>query len=574
MSDESNLQPNSLNENTSDQHRHHQPTLTIENIHEIPPISSFALYREDDIESLQSGNTIISSNIDTSQQNNGNDTQTENNNDVLNESSYEALNELIEPTTSENANNNNNNNTSTNSARTSNFSSLQIDSLLVEDVRSTIASNHLAPTSFTRLSRTVRSFLNATSSITTIDQPQIEPNNISGSTSTNTSSNQSNTLVVDSNEIFGYESNSSSRSSSTSSSMYSLFNNTISEKKFKINTDNNNRSRFEPKSKLFNGLNAKLENLKKKKRNSNNNTSLLYKFANLMSNHENYYTIMTMPMEANFNTRANAKANLDELSSFKKKKNDDLKIDAEIIELMEITNQIDAELNEETNKTLTSTTKRDYKRAFHLCSLCSHCLVEPITLVCGCSFCKRCLKALEDNYPRFKSETWYTDHQLQAYSTDSDSSELPNRPVLKRKMNASNQERANWFRCYSCGKDHDHNLLSFLKPNVLLSNVIDKFWSKNVENRILRNDIRNYVCFCLEDSMQEFDLNKFEYMFKDAYNQDPSNHLLLADLFLLNYFNDFNEDCLKYAKMACNLQPEWAFVSLKRLILILKRRKI
>jgi len=60
--------------------------------------------------------------------------------------------------------------------------------------------------------------------------------------------------------------------------------------------------------------------------------------------------------------------------------------------------------------------------------------------------------------------------------------------------------------------------------------------------------------------MQEFDVTKFEYMLKDAYNQDPSNHLLLADLFLLNYFNDFNEDCIRYAKMACEIRPDWAFV--------------
>ena len=140
------------------------------------------------------------------------------------------------------------------------------------------------------------------------------------------------------------------------------------------------------------------------------------------------------------------------------------------------------------------------------------------------------------------------------------------RGFLKRKLHRSSMTededvRINWLKCYSCGKDHDHNSLSFLKQNILLTGVVGKFWPKSVESRMLRDDIRAYIRFCLEDSMQEFDLSTFEYMFKEAYNQDPSNHLLLADLFLLGYFNECSgAECLKYACMACDLQPDWPFV--------------
>ena len=104
---------------------------------------------------------------------------------------------------------------------------------------------------------------------------------------------------------------------------------------------------------------------------------------------------MTAPMEANFNTRDSCgathatKLSLDKLNASKKKRHlsiDDVKYDTGLAELVDVAAQVDAELSE---------TRVAPTREFHVCPLCSHCLVEPVTLVCGCSFCKRCLKEIE-----------------------------------------------------------------------------------------------------------------------------------------------------------------------------------
>jgi hypothetical protein len=407
-----------------------------------------------------------------------------------------------------------------------------------------------AVTSYTRLSRTIGSFLNRTSSASSVDEVVQEESSM--------------------NIEAPYTNSSNSFATSTSSSTYSLFNSEAKKARvscFRGIHDPASKTKFHPKTSKFNSLNSMLTNLKKTKRNANSNPVMLERFALLMSNCENYYKVMNMPMEDIFNTRASTKdikASLEKINSSKKLKHSELQTDENSLELLDLTSQIENELNE----FKASSNSISINREFHLCSLCSHCLVEPVTLVCGCSFCKKCLKELNNDIvssPKLKGSNQHHQSASLFDSSDSESNEEFARGslLLKRKypmLNNHASKQVECFRCFSCGKEHDHNSLNFLKQNVLLTDTVDKFWSKNVEVRKLRNDIRNYVSFCLEDSMQEFDVTKFEYMLKDAYNQDPSNHLLLADLFLLNYFNDFNEDCIRYAKMACEIRPDWAFV--------------
>jgi len=48
-------------------------------------------------------------------------------------------------------------------------------------------------------------------------------------------------------------------------------------------------------------------------------------------------------------------------------------------------------------------------------------------------------------------------------------------------------------------------------------------------------------------------------MFLHAYNLDKTNHLILADLFMIYYFSGFLDKALEYAKKTADLRPRWAF---------------
>lgn len=193
---------------------------------------------------------------------------------------------------------------------------------------------------------------------------------------------------------------------------------------------------------------------------------------------------------------------------------------------------------------------------FHLCSLCSHCLCEPVTLTCGCTFCKACW-AEYVAWSRRRGGNSAQCARSQACSS-----------AAKRKMTEDvneGDEEGKPVRCPVCARAHEHNTLGFLRPNVTVVQCVDKMWSHNVEIRRLRNDARAYACHCIQRAATakpaDFDINLFDYLFNAAYTLDPSNHLILADLFILNYFYDCNQICLKYAQMACDLRPSWAFVS-------------
>lgn len=76
-------------------------------------------------------------------------------------------------------------------------------------------------------------------------------------------------------------------------------------------------------------------------------------------------------------------------------------------------------------------------------------------------------------------------------------------------------------RCFTCSRAHEHNTLELLKTNVIVSTLVDRLWRNNVEIRRLRNDIRAYVCYCLDETTkagdEEFDVNLIEYLFNSAY---------------------------------------------------------
>lgn len=196
---------------------------------------------------------------------------------------------------------------------------------------------------------------------------------------------------------------------------------------------------------------------------------------------------------------------------------------------------------------------------FHLCALCSHCLVDPVTLTCGCSFCKLCWAEYNQEWPvavhtaaadvhrfiksrRASSETTSSQASLAtAEDGGSEQNHRASRMTTKRKLGgigtpttgSNNNESARVKsgraggeqRCFTCLRSHEHNKLEFLKPNVVIGTLVDRLWHNNVEIRRLRDDIRAYVCFCIEeqqhqcadDAESSFDVNLFEYLFNSAY---------------------------------------------------------
>lgn len=182
---------------------------------------------------------------------------------------------------------------------------------------------------------------------------------------------------------------------------------------------------------------------------------------------------------------------------------------------------------------------------FHLCALCSHCLVEPVTLVCGCSFCKSCWAEYTREWT-ISTTTHTTDVSSSpprtSSETDSQQQQQHISRTTKRKLGVGPNEtrRTSPPRCFTCSRPHEHNKIELLKPNVIVGTLVDRLWRNNVEIRRLRNDIRSYVCFCIaEDEANEaneensnttntnesatmFDINLFEYLFNSAYTLGKS----------------------------------------------------
>lgn len=320
---------------------------------------------------------------------------------------------------------------------------------------------------------------------------------------------------------------------------------------------------FEPKNKKeFEKLLEKVRNKKDDKKNDvqiKDSTDLL-KLAELFSTCENYYTTMMSKTDgvdffSNKTDFTKLKSNIEECSGIEQIANKRMRhtsgnnfsfSDEE--KNNEIQEKIEENQNEDdcNNEIINNITSDDGNCDFHLCKLCSHCLCEPITLVCGCSFCKNCL--------------YEYNKMLQDISMNKSNSNLTNIEANEKEENIEQDQKSKFElnECFSCHKAHLENSTESIRPNVALNNLVAKFWSKNILVRSLRNDLRSYVCFHVK-SMNIFDFGEYETMFIESYLQDPSNHLILADLLLLNYFYSCDSNCLKYADMIQELKPTWPF---------------
>jgi len=251
---------------------------------------------------------------------------------------------------------------------------------------------------------------------------------------------------------------------------------------------------------------------------------------------------------------------------------------------------------------------------FFICPLCNHCMYEPITLICGCSFCKSCLNEFNltsiklsliklakqnaadslneldlfttsncdmnsksisnSNEARSSSrKTCQSDDENSSVGSSSDDNNN-NTNTNSRSSNVSNSNSEfkdlscrslGLFKCFNCSKVHEYNTSEYLKTNTNIASVVDKLFQSKIDIRKLRNDIRRYIIINLENNSnssnqtRHFDLDKYENMLTYAFNSDKTNHLLLADLFMINYFSGRLDKSLEYAKKTTELRPKWAF---------------
>ena len=106
---------------------------------------------------------------------------------------------------------------------------------------------------------------------------------------------------------------------------------------------------------------------------------------------------------------------------------------------------------------------KNMKIEFYMCGLCYHYLYDPVTLVCGCTFCKMCLD--EYNHSQFQIA------------------------VLKQYTDPSKH----LYKCKNCNYSHNQNSSQYLNTNVFISKIIDKAFTVHTDSRALRNDIRKCI---------------------------------------------------------------------------------
>ena len=475
---------------------------------------------------------------------------------------------------------------------TSNQSTLAAANASEDNADQSILSN----SNYSRLTRTVRSYLNATNSISS------EPSTATPTNATIRPSQPSTLSQLESRyNNFSFSGSPSPLGSSNTSNSSSQLNLdkicSASSKADFFNPTFGGPLKFEPRSSLFCDLLRKANQhvaeskLAQAKTTNITDVKILLKLANLYLAYENYYAAMFVPMNDNFKlnesspntndlnrtqveSKDDAANYLEKFSSsdfsfkrIKRTSHDDLSFncDNELSFLIDSSNEIENFLNDllesssskpaNKEESDNSNDKACKSSEFYLCSLCCHCLVEPVTLVCGCSFCKACFKEYTNKLMKYKYKKVNKSAQCKSlfnYSSliqgdkrknrdDSDSdlsdnesskssstSSLNNNSAKSFKRKFSCQNKISPFRCYNCNKEHDHNSASFLKPNVLACKLTDKYWHGNIEIRKLRNDIRNYVCYSMESNSELFDVDKFQYMFEEAYK--------LGELLLFNFF--------------------------------------
>lgn len=124
---------------------------------------------------------------------------------------------------------------------------------------------------------------------------------------------------------------------------------------------------------------------------------------------------------------------------------------------------------------------RTKKTEFYKCGLCMHYLNDPITLVCGCTFCKMCLE--EFNHSQFQIA------------------------VLKQ----CTDPIKHLYKCRNCGFSHNQNSSQYISTNISISKIVDKSFGPQIESRLLRNDIRKCIYLKL------IDFNKAVSLLKQAF---------------------------------------------------------
>ncbi len=477
--------------------------------------------------------------------------------------------------------------------------------------------------------------------------------------------------------------NSTTVSAASSSNPFEL-NRHVNNFDFDYYSVNNNVLDFQPKSTQFDKILNDSLKLKINKNSSNNSTNNinkkfshqnLKKFLNLFTNFECYFTTLFFSQNEHYKLKNNENDKSSSLSSssvvyptikrLKKHNSSGLNLhekkeerhnSAHVENTIEINNQkneqkslIEKYYKESLQEAIDHKKESSEQAEFHLCQLCSHALCEPITLVCGCTYCKSCLneynrmqKVINERKMRLirlksrknkLSRVVQSDSPLSSSSLSSSlscdsslsddgeidecgggGSMLLNKSKRKRDspetslanlntmtsigshqmdQNLNDDENAardsdsnrsmhnligqdeeeeqtearvvsidekDELECYKCSKSHVQNTPDILKQNVLVSKLVEKFWTPNLDNRRLRNDIRKYIANLLRNNSS---LEQFEYMLEQAYKLDMSDHLLLVDLFMVNYFLN-NDECMEtkcalYADQVCELRPNWAF---------------
>lgn len=222
------------------------------------------------------------------------------------------------------------------------------------------------------------------------------------------------------------------------------------------------------------------------------------KIQNLFSKHECYLTTVFMPLADNYDLD-----NSHSLFSNKKKK---------LFEYInpEILPNIDNRTTTEVPQSQSFRIRQDPEEYF-TCPLCNHCLFEPITLICGCTYCNSCLK----EYNAYTLQI-STDYQMKKMTYDSSKSDL-----MGIGMSSPKAIKKPEYECFNCAKSHEKNTSNDLKVNTMISLLVQKLWTPNLEVKKLRNEIRSFVVFDLQNSngMNKLNLDKYEYLFKQAYDR-------------------------------------------------------
>jgi hypothetical protein len=135
-----------------------------------------------------------------------------------------------------------------------------------------------------------------------------------------------------------------------------------------------------------------------------------------------------------------------------------------------------------TNTENISNRSKILKKEFYKCGLCYHYLNDPITLVCGCTFCKMCIE--EYNHSQFQIA------------------------VLKQYSDPSKH----LYKCRNCEFSHNQNSSQYLSTNIFISKIIDKSFATQIESRTLRNDIRKCIY------LKKIDYNKAISLLSHVYS--------------------------------------------------------